>query len=116
MTKTRQLIAFDIEIAESLPDGVEHWLQHRPLGISCAATVASGEPAVLWYGKKSTGGDAGRAEAYFCVSSHNVDLFCKPVNPPVWLLWICVSFIVVFGISVGSYIVDFSLTPSKPPV
>ena len=80
MNKTRQLIAFDIEIAESLPDGVEDWLQHRPLGISCAATVASGEPAVLWYGKKSTGGDAGRAEAYFCVSSHNVDLFCKPAK------------------------------------
>ena len=80
METTHKLIAFDIEISEPLPDGVEDWSQHRPLGISCAATLISGDPAVLWYGKKSTGGDAGRAEACICVSSHNVDLFCKPAK------------------------------------
>ena len=80
MDKTRKLIAFDIEIVEPLPDGVEDWSHYRPLGISCAATLISGEPAITWYGKKSTGGDAGRAEARFCVSSHNVDLFCKPAK------------------------------------
>jgi hypothetical protein len=55
MNKSLKLIAFDIEIAQSLPDGVEDWSHHRPLGISCAATVISGEPAVRWYGKKSAG-------------------------------------------------------------
>jgi len=55
MNKTSKLIAFDIEIAQSIPDGVEDWSHERPLGISCAATVTSAEPAVLWYGKKSAG-------------------------------------------------------------
>jgi len=55
METTHKLIAFDIEISEPLPDGVEDWSQHRPLGISCAATLISGEPAVTWYGDKSAG-------------------------------------------------------------
>ena len=55
MNKSLKLIAFDIEIARSLPDGVEDWSHHRPLGISCAATLTGGEPAVLWYGKKGEG-------------------------------------------------------------
>lgn len=55
MNKTQKLIAFDIEIAQSLPDGVEDWSHHRPLGISCAVTLISGEPAITWYGEKSIG-------------------------------------------------------------
>jgi hypothetical protein len=55
METTRKLIAFDIEIAKPLPDGVEDWSHYRPLGIACAATVTSGESPVLWYGNKSTG-------------------------------------------------------------
>ena len=55
METTRKLIAFDIEIAQALPDGVEDWSHHRPLGISCAATLISGEPAITWYGNKGAG-------------------------------------------------------------
>ena len=55
METTRKLIAFDIEIAEPLPDGVEDWSHYRPLGISCAATLISGEPVITWYGNKGAG-------------------------------------------------------------
>jgi len=55
MNKSFKLIAFDIEIAQSLPDGVEDWSHHRPLGISCAATLTGGESSVLWYGSKDAG-------------------------------------------------------------
>jgi hypothetical protein len=54
MNKSLKLIAFDIEIAQSLPDGVEDWSRQRPLGISCAATLTAGEPAVVWYGNKAS--------------------------------------------------------------
>jgi hypothetical protein len=56
MNDPRKLVAFDIEIAEPLPDGVEDWSHYRPLGISCAATLISGEPAITWYGDKAGGG------------------------------------------------------------
>jgi hypothetical protein len=55
MNDLRKLVAFDIEIAQSLPDGVEDWSHYRPLGISCAATLTAGESPVLWYGNKSSG-------------------------------------------------------------
>jgi hypothetical protein len=34
-------LAFDLEIARSLPEGLEDWKSIRPLGITCAATVTS---------------------------------------------------------------------------
>ena len=34
-------IAFDIEIANPFPDGVDDWQPFRPFGISCAATLTS---------------------------------------------------------------------------
>lgn len=37
-------LAFDIEIAKDLPEGEPDWKRHRPLGITCAATLASDEP------------------------------------------------------------------------
>jgi hypothetical protein len=47
----RKYLAFDIEIAKSIPDGCTDWKEHRPLGISCAATWASDEPEpLLMYG------------------------------------------------------------------
>jgi hypothetical protein len=55
MNKSPKLIAFDIEIAQVLPDGVEDWSRYRPLGISCAATVSTGDSPVLWYGNKAAG-------------------------------------------------------------
>lgn len=37
-----QYLAFDLEIARSLPEGLEDWKSIRPLGITCAATLTSG--------------------------------------------------------------------------
>lgn len=43
-------LAFDLEIFKSIPDGETDWKQHRPLGISCAATLLSDEPQPrLWH-------------------------------------------------------------------
>jgi len=46
----KKLLAFDIEIFKSIPDGTIDWKQYRPFGISCAATLCSdkAEPR-LWY-------------------------------------------------------------------
>lgn len=48
----RPYLAFDIETAQDVPGDDFNWRPHRPLGISCAATLASnsGQP-LLWYGK-----------------------------------------------------------------
>ncbi|MCZ7383840.1 MAG: ribonuclease H-like domain-containing protein [Candidatus Methanoperedens sp.] len=52
----RQYLAFDIETAKDVPGDDFNWRPHRPLGISCAATLASdsGQP-LLWYGKTPDG-------------------------------------------------------------
>lgn len=43
--------AFDLEIYKSIPEGETDWKRHRPLGISCAATLLSGqEEPMLWWG------------------------------------------------------------------
>jgi len=48
----RQYLAFDIETAKDVPGEDFNWRPHRPLGISCAATLASdGSQPRLWYGK-----------------------------------------------------------------
>ena len=49
-TVNRKYLAFDIEIAQQLPEGAPDWKAHRPLGITCAATMPSDavEPR-LWY-------------------------------------------------------------------
>ena len=42
-------LSFDIEIVKELPEN-EDWEQYRPLGISCAATLRSGDPRPLkWF-------------------------------------------------------------------
>ncbi|NPV86752.1 MAG: hypothetical protein HPY45_12175 [Anaerolineae bacterium] len=46
----RQYCAFDIEIARQLSD-FDNWRSHRPLGITCAATLTSSGEMRLWYGK-----------------------------------------------------------------
>jgi len=47
-----QYLAFDIETAKDVPGDDFNWRAHRPLGISCAATLASGTgQPLLWYGK-----------------------------------------------------------------
>lgn len=55
MNTPQKLIAFDIEIAKNFPDGEQDWKRYRPLGISCAATIVAGEPAIQWYGKTPNG-------------------------------------------------------------
>jgi hypothetical protein len=46
-------LAFDIEISKTLPVGVTDWKEHRPLGVSCAATLTNdGSAPRLWYSSK----------------------------------------------------------------
>lgn len=43
-------LAFDIEIFNEIPEGASDWKAHRPLGISCAAAIESGqEVPVKWW-------------------------------------------------------------------
>lgn len=61
MTEQRKYVAFDIETAAIIPEGDFDWASKRPLGISCAATLASDEAnARLWCGHKADGSPAGR--------------------------------------------------------
>jgi hypothetical protein len=52
----RRYLAFDIETAKDIPGDDFNWRPHRPLGISCAATLASdSDQPRLWYGKTLDG-------------------------------------------------------------
>ncbi len=47
----RNYLAFDIEVATGFPIDAADWRPCRPLGISCAATLAAGAPEPrLWHG------------------------------------------------------------------
>lgn len=47
----RKYLAFDVETAKLLPEEETDWKSHRPLGISCAATLlADSDELVLWHG------------------------------------------------------------------
>jgi hypothetical protein len=49
-------LAFDIETAKEVPGDGFNWRPHRPLGISCAATLASDSAQhILWHGKRQDG-------------------------------------------------------------
>lgn len=49
---TREYLAFDIETAKDVPGENFDWRPHRPLGISCAATLAGdSDQPLLWYSK-----------------------------------------------------------------
>jgi hypothetical protein len=48
-------LAFDIEIARSIPEGLEDWKSIRPLGITCAATVTSEGELALFPAKDAAG-------------------------------------------------------------
>lgn len=55
MTEPKYL-GFDIEVAREFPIDAPDWSAYRPLGISCAATLATGDDeAVTWHGV-ATGG------------------------------------------------------------
>src|ERR1700683_5297995 len=52
-------LAFDIETAKDVPGDDFNWRPHRPLGITCAATLASDrDQPELWYGKNPDGSPA----------------------------------------------------------
>ena len=51
-------LAFDLEIAKVLPEDFGELKQFRPLGISCAATLCSGEEPLLWTEQDARGGYA----------------------------------------------------------
>jgi len=61
MGTKRRYLAFDIETAKVQSRGARDWRAQRPLGISCAATLAveSDEP-VLWHGVTRTNRPASR--------------------------------------------------------
>jgi hypothetical protein len=60
----KRYLGFDIEIAKVLPDGVTDLLAHKPLGISCAAAVASDLAAPLvWHGRDASGKPGGQMSA-----------------------------------------------------
>ena len=55
MSTTRKYMAFDIETARVAPSDESDWHSHRPLGISCAATLsADADQPRLWHGGDRT--------------------------------------------------------------
>ncbi len=57
----RRHLAFDIETAKEVPGEDFNWRPHRPLGIACAATLASDSTEVrLWHGKTKDGAPSGK--------------------------------------------------------
>lgn len=56
-----KFVSFDIEIAKQIPEDAKDWDKHRPLGISCAATIASDDLSpTLWFdGQYSDGAHYG---------------------------------------------------------
>jgi hypothetical protein len=54
-------LAFDIETAKDVPGDDFNWRLHRPLGISCAATLTSDtDQPILWHGRTREGLPAGQ--------------------------------------------------------
>jgi len=57
-------MAFDLEIAKPLPPDAQDLMAHRPLGISCAATLAGDEDEPhLWFSRGGEGGYLGQMTA-----------------------------------------------------
>ncbi len=98
MAKQRKYLAFDIETAAEIPASALDWRPYRPLGISCAATLAGDEAGVrVWHGQMADGSPAPRmnsadavslvdylasmAKAGYTILTWNVDLmfqvFCR---------------------------------------
>ena len=56
----RKYLAFDLEIAKEIPEGGD-WRANSPLGISCAATLASDtSELVTWHGETPNSDPSGR--------------------------------------------------------
>lgn len=54
-----EYIAFDLEIANPFPDGVDDWRPYRPFGISCAASLTSAGESRVWHGAPDAAGTPG---------------------------------------------------------
>lgn len=52
MTDKKKYLAFDIEIAQLLPEDETDWKAHRPLGITCAAAASNDGGIWNWYARK----------------------------------------------------------------
>jgi hypothetical protein len=52
-----KVCAFDLEIVNEIPEGIDDWRTIRPLGISCAAVLSNLEPlsALFFHKEKDTG-------------------------------------------------------------
>lgn len=83
MVSKLRLLAFDIEIERSIPEGCQDWFSLGKLGITCASTIASttdgSTEARLWWGGKSNGcyrnhmhpGEVGDLLAYLRIMSED---------------------------------------------
>lgn len=61
---SRRFLAFDIETAKAVPGPDFNWKLHRPLGISCLATLASGEDRPrVWLSRNDDGTPAPQMSA-----------------------------------------------------
>ncbi len=59
----RKFLAFDLETATDVPGDDFNWRPHRPLGISCAATLSTeSSTPKLWYGGQERGTPTARME------------------------------------------------------
>ena len=57
----RKYLAFDIETAADIPGTDFNWRPHRPIGITCAAVIASDDAQpLIWHGKTDAGQPAPR--------------------------------------------------------
>ena len=65
MPNAIRYLAFDIETTAIIPAERSDWRPYRPLGISCAATLASDEPEPkVWHGRTSAGLPAARMQRH----------------------------------------------------
>jgi len=69
----RKYLAFDIETAKVVPETETNWKSHRPLGISCAATLlADSNELVLWHGAdRMNQNEAGKLVEYLATQVEN---------------------------------------------
>lgn len=60
-------LAFDLEIANEIPEGETDWKAHRPLGITCAAAASSDGGLWNWWAHDGDGQFADRMSPYQCM-------------------------------------------------
>jgi hypothetical protein len=60
-------LAFDLEIAQTIPEGETDWMAHRPLGITCAAAVSSDGGLWNWWAQDPRNRFRGKMSEFQCV-------------------------------------------------